>query len=89
METRERELKSGGGSELGRDVFRELFWRNLGANVVAATVAFVYLSFVAPPQPEPPHSERFLFLGVVPVFVVVAAIIGHRIATRAFAPVRQ
>jgi len=70
-------------------LFWSLYWRGLGANVAGAAVAFVFLSFVAPPQPEPPHSERFLFLAVAPAYVVVAALAGYRIGRRRFAMVER
>jgi class 3 adenylate cyclase len=61
------------GSRLLRAVYR----RALVANVVGATIAFVYLSFGAPPQPAPPHDEQFLYLAVVPVYFAVAAVVGY------------
>src|SRR5919199_6671775 len=71
----------------GERLFRSLFRRGVVANLVGATVAFVYLSFVAPPKPAPPHGERFLFMGVVPVYVLVALIVGYRISRRRFRPI--
>jgi adenylate cyclase len=71
----------------GRRLFNALYRRALEANVVGATIAFVYLSFVAPPQPAPPHGEQFLYLAVAPLYVVVAALVGYRVAERRFRPV--
>jgi adenylate cyclase len=70
-----------------RRLFKALYRPGLGANVVGATIAFVYLSFVAPPQPAPPHGEQFLYLAVAPVYFVVAALVGYRVARRRFRPV--
>jgi hypothetical protein len=66
-----------------RDLFRSIYWRALQANLVGAAVAFVYLSFVAPPKPEPPHSERLLYLAVAPMYVLAAAIVGTTSASGA------
>jgi adenylate cyclase len=73
----------------GSGLFNALYWRTLEANVVGATVAFVYLSFVAPPQPEPAHSERLLYLAVAPAYVIAAAIVGYWIAKRRFGRVER
>jgi adenylate cyclase len=78
----------GGEEDLdGRRLFKALYWRGLEANVVGATIAFVYLGFVAPPQPPPPDGEGLLYLTVAPVYFVVAALIGYQIAERTFRPV--
>ena len=61
---------------------RALYWRLLAANAIGATLAFVYLTIVAPPQPEPPHGERVLYLGVAPLYVVLAALCGDRLTRR-------
>jgi adenylate cyclase len=71
----------------GRRLFRTLYWRALEANVVGATLAFIYLSFVSPPRPSPPHSEQFLYLAVAPVYVVLAALVGYELGKRRFRPV--
>jgi adenylate cyclase len=60
-------------------VFRALRWRVLAANGIGATIAFVYLVIVSPPQPPPRHSE-WLQLALVPIYVVLAAVVGKRIA---------
>ena len=62
----------------GRRVFRAMFRRALAANAVGATVAYVYLTFVAPPQPRPAESELLHYLGVVPVYFVLAIVLGHQ-----------
>lgn len=68
----------------GRRLFRALARRVLVANAAGASLAFVYLTFVAPPQPQPPHQELFLFLGVAPTYFLIAAALGYRISTRAY-----
>ena len=73
--------------ERGGQLFRALYIRSLEANLVGAALAFVYLSFVAPPQPEPPHGEHFLYLAVAPAYVIVAALAGYAAGRRLFAPV--
>lgn len=64
-----------------------VYRRGLEANVVGATLAFLYLGFVSPPQPAPQHGEQVLYLGVAPVYVIVAALVGYQVAKRAFRPV--
>jgi adenylate cyclase len=71
----------------GRWLFKALYRRALAANFVGATSAFIYLSFVAPPQPSPPHGERFLYLAVAPAYFIVAMLVGYRLAQRRFRPV--
>jgi hypothetical protein len=71
----------------GDRVFKALYRRGLEANIGGGALAFVYLAFVAPPQPAPPHSEQFLYLAVAPVYAAVAAVAGYRIARRGFRPV--
>ena len=58
----------------GRRLFKAVYRRGLEANLVGGTIAFVYLSFVAPPQPPPPHGEQFLYLAVAPAYFVIAAL---------------
>lgn len=67
-------------------LFTSLYRRALVANAVGATLAFVYLSFVAPPKPAPPEHERFLLLGVAPIFFIIVVVIGYFIARRGFRP---
>jgi adenylate cyclase len=71
----------------GANTFSVLYRRAMAANAVGATLAFVYLSFISPPQPQPPHAERFLFLGVAPAFAIIAALVGYRVGKREFRPV--
>jgi adenylate cyclase len=71
----------------GRRLFRDMYWRALQANVVGASLAFIYLSFVAPPEPSPPHSERFLYMAVAPAYVLVALLVGYQIGRRTFRPI--
>ena len=70
-------------------LYNALYRRALEANLIGAAVAFVYLSFGAPPQPEPPHSEQILYLAVAPAYVVLAAILGYRIGRRRFIAVER
>jgi adenylate cyclase len=70
-------------------LFRSLYRRSLEANLVGAAIAFIYLSFVSPPQPPPPHDEYFLYLAEAPAYVFLAALVGHRIARRAVRPVER
>jgi adenylate cyclase len=67
-----------------RRLFVALYARALEANVVGATVAFVYLTFVAPPQPSPPDGEQFLYMALAPVYFVVAAVVGYLVGERRF-----
>ena len=73
-----------GGIPNARRFFVTLYGRALEANVVGATLAFVYLSFVAPPQPSPPHEEQFLYLALAPVYFVVAAVVAFVVGERRF-----
>ena len=73
-----------GGIPNARRFFVALYGRALEANVVGATLAFVYLSFVAPPQPSPPHEEQFLYLALAPVYFVVAAVVAFVVGERRF-----
>lgn len=74
---------------VGPRLFGVAYRRSLAANAIGGALAFVYLSFVSPPQPEPAHDERFLFLGVAPAYLVVAALVGYQIGKREFAPVER
>ena len=53
--------------------------RVLVANAIGATIAFVYLTVVAPPQP-PPKGNEWDQLLLAPIYVALAAIVGSRIA---------
>jgi adenylate cyclase len=64
-----------------------VFRRGLAANAVGAAVAFVYLAFVSPPQPPPPHDEGPLFLGLAPLYVVVVALIAFIVGRQRFRPI--
>jgi adenylate cyclase len=83
------QLDGGDRRHAGDALFKSLYRRGLDANVVGATLAFVYLSFVAPPKPAPPHDERFLYLAVAPVFVITSLLVGYQIGKRAFRPVAR
>ena len=74
------ELRSQGN----RPLFGAVYARGLVANGVGATLAFVYLAFISPPQPEPPHSEGLLFLGAAPLYVLTAGLIGFVVGRRWF-----
>ena len=80
------------GLEAGPDprrLFVGLYRRALGASLVGATVAFVYLTFVAPPKPAPPDHERLLYLAVAPALFLVFVAIGYWISKRWFEPVAR
>jgi len=68
-------------------LFNRLYRRSLEANLIGATVAFVYLTFVSPPQPPPPHDEYLLYVGIAPLYVVIAALVGYQIGKRTFRPI--
>ena len=76
----------GGGGSIpnARRLFVSLYGRSLEANVVGATVAFVYLTFVAPPQPSPPDGEQFLYMALAPVYVILVALVGYVVGERRF-----
>jgi len=69
--------------------YGDIYRRGLAANVVGATVAFVWVQFISPPQPPPEHGEEFLFGVLVPVYVVIVGIVAYRIGKRHFAPVER
>jgi adenylate cyclase len=73
---------AGDRTAIGRELFAALFWRSLAANAVGATLAYVYLGFIASPQPEPPRSELWHYLGTAPVYFVVAVVVGRRLSRR-------
>ena len=70
------------------DLFRSLYRRGLQANLVGAAIAFVYLTFVAPPRPEPPHREWPLYLAVA-LYVGTASLVGYRFGRWHFRPIEQ
>jgi adenylate cyclase len=76
----------GGGGSIpnARRLFVSLYGRSLEANVVGATVAFAYLTFVAPPQPSPPDGEQFLYMALAPVYVILVALVGYVVGERRF-----
>jgi adenylate cyclase len=71
----------------GRRLLAMLRRRALAANAIGATLAYVYLSFVAPPQPPPEGSELLHLLGVAPVYFVVVVVLARRISTRVLRPI--
>jgi adenylate cyclase len=71
----------------GGQLFRSLYWRALEANVIGAALAFVYLSFISPPQDPPPEGDRVLYLGVAPAYVLVVALVGYQTGKRRFQPI--
>jgi adenylate cyclase len=77
-----------GAINAGR-LFTRLFRRGLAANAVGATVAYVYLSFIAPPQPRPPEHELLVYLSIAPVYFILMVLIGYRISKRRFRPVER
>ena len=68
-------------------LFASVYRRGLVANAIGATLAFVYLGFISEPQPPPPHDEAVLFLGAVPVYVLVVAAVEFFVGRRWFRPV--
>lgn len=73
----------------GRRLFRALYRRALAANATGATLAYIYLSFVAPPQPSPTESELVHYLGVAPAYFLVAVLLGHQVNKRTFRRVER
>ena len=59
------------------------------ANAVGGAIAFVYLSFLSPPQPAPPEGEGLLFLGVAPVYFAATAGLMYVAGRRRFRPVER
>jgi adenylate cyclase len=70
-------------------LFQALYRRVVVANAIGAALAFVYLSFISPPQPPPPHNEGFLFLGVAPLYFLIVALVGYEIGKRKFQPIAR
>ena len=66
-----------------------VYRRVVAANGIGAVLAFVYLTFLSPPLPPPPHDEGVLFLGVAPLYLLLAAFIGYYVGRRQFKPVEQ
>ena len=66
-----------------------IYKRGLVANVIGGALAYVYLSFISPPQPPPPHEEGLLFLTVAPVYFVIAAVAGYELGRRQFRPIER
>jgi adenylate cyclase len=83
----------GDGPKAASRLFKEQYRRAIAANAVGASLAYVYLSFVA--QPGSPHPERdglhalFHELGVAPLYFLVAVIAGRAIGRRGFRPVAR
>lgn len=78
---------SGGRAErnlAARAIFSTLFRRSFAANAVGAAFAYVYLGFLAPPQPRAEGSELVEFLATAPAYLVVAALLGRYISKRTF-----
>ena len=71
----------------GGRLYGAIYRRSLEANLVGAAVAFVYLTFVSPPQPLPSHDERLLYMALVPAFVALLALVGYSLGKSAFRPV--
>jgi adenylate cyclase len=67
---------------MGRELFAAMFRRSLVANAVGGTLAYIYLGFIASPQPEPARSELWHYLGTAPAYFAVAVVIGRRISRR-------
>lgn len=73
----------------GEALFARLFRRALAANAAGAAVAYVYLEFVAPPKPRPPHHELVFFLSIAPAYFVLLVAISYRLSKRRFGPVAR
>jgi adenylate cyclase len=73
----------------GARLFPVLYRRVVAANAVGAALAFIYLSFVSPPLPPPPHDEGILFLGVAPLYFLLVALIGYYLGRREFEPLER
>ena len=71
----------------GRRLFGSLTRRVLAANALGATLAYVYLTLIAPPQPPPEESELLHLLGIAPVYFVVVVVLARRISRRVLQPV--
>ena len=69
---------------VGRELFAAMFRRSLVANAVGGTLAYIYLGFIASPQPEPESSELLHYLGTAPAFFVVAVFVGRHISKRTY-----
>ncbi|MBI5105129.1 MAG: adenylate/guanylate cyclase domain-containing protein [Solirubrobacterales bacterium] len=81
-------MVEGAGQQLAADrLFRALRRRVVAANLVGATLAYVYLTIIAAPQPPPPESEGHLYLGIAPLYVGIAMLLGRRAGRRSFEPV--
>ena len=73
----------------GQRLVRALYGRALAANAVGATVAFVYLTFIAPPQPQPPHHEWVLYLGLAPAYFLAVVALGYLATKIILQPIEQ
>lgn len=71
-------------SDIGREIFAAMFWRSVVANAVGATLAYVYLGFIASPRPEPKSDELWHYLGTAPAFFLVAVLVGRHITKRTY-----
>ena len=71
-------------SNVGRELFAAMFRRSLIANAVGGTLAYVYLGFIASPQPQPEGAELWHYLGTAPAYFIVAVVIGRRISRRTY-----
>lgn len=75
------------GATRARSFLSSLNRRGLVANAVGASVAYVYLVVVAPPQPPASGSELPLLLGIAPVYFMASVAISSRLGRRSFRPV--
>ena len=74
------------GTHTPGGLLRALYRRATVANTIGATLAYVYLTHVAPPQPQPPGDELVHYVLTAPAYFLVAAVIGRRISTRRWRP---
>lgn len=71
-----------------RTLFTALNRRALAANALGATLAYVYLGFIAPPGSDDRDDTQGLHalvheLGVAPIYFLIAAVVGRQIGRRA------
>jgi adenylate cyclase len=72
-------------ADVGRDLFAGLFWRSVLANAVGGTLAYVYLGFIASPQPEPEGEELWHYVATAPAYFATAVVVGRHISRRTYA----
>jgi adenylate cyclase len=84
----ERSSTEGNRALDGSRLFRAFYLRVLGANALGFVLAYIYLGFIARPQPPPPQDERILGLVVGPAFAVGTMALGYWLAQREIRPLQ-